>query len=249
MTRTINLSLSKLSNHYQRKSSFLIFLLILMGVALPSLSGSASYNFFEKLARILMNPYFNMLFFIASGVNVIYMRSEFTKSYNLASRVGDYKTLVVTFIKDIVLATAFLYVIAIILACAGAIIFSFGEHAMVTHPVYGFNVIYYLLFFIVRGFIFTSLVNVIIYLVSIAFRNRLTMLIILVCNVYFLIVSSGKSIKHFYQMSLLYHNYFLTGYYASFPLEIICSLFEGVLLLFICTIICRLIISKKRDLV
>ncbi|MEE0699386.1 MAG: hypothetical protein U0M66_02190 [Bacilli bacterium] len=248
MTQMISISLLKVNQLFKRKNNVLIFLLILMGVALPTLSGSLYYGFFQKLMQILTNSYFNMFFFIASGLNIIYMRSEFTNSYNLVSRISNYKMLIKSFVKDIIVGTVLLYLVSFVLASSGAIIFSFGNHQLFNHPVYGVNVLYYLLFYILRALVFASVVNVIIYLLSNLLKSKLTMVIILVFGIMFMIVPF-RNVTHFYEMSVFYHDYFLSTSYQSFSLEIICSMFEGMLLLFIGNVLYRLLVLKKRDLV
>lgn len=249
MKCNIEFFVCKLNYYFQKKNSLLIFLLILVGVILPTVSGSVGISFFEKLYRIITNQFFNMFFILACGLGIIYIKNEYTKSYNFISRTKDYKQLIKDFIKDIVLVTSFLYCIAIVLSVAGACIFCFGNYEFVTHPTYDFNIIFYLVFFLIRSIVISSIINIIIYLFSCIFKNKISLFLILFSSVIFTNLVPAKVVYHFYDMNILYHYYFLSVEYSSFWVEIICSSLEILLLLMLGNFIYKIIISKKRDLV
>lgn len=237
-----------LNSYFKKKSNLLIFLILVIGVLVPGLSGSSNYGFFAKLNSILHNPYFNMFFFIATGLNVIYMRSNFSKNYDFIIRCENYSHLIKKFVLQIVIATAILYITSFILACSVSALFCYGNYSFNNHDVYGFNILYYLIFFFVRSILFASIINVIIYLLSCVFKRNVVMFIILLFSALFLLIPSGKVVLHFYDAGLFYHYYFLDVYYISFWLEIISSLLQFILLIIISLLIYNCVIRKKRDL-
>lgn len=249
MKKKINYNLPILNNLLNRKHNLIIFLLILIGVIVPSVSGNPFATLYEKIYAILTNPLFNFFFFLAVGISCIYAKCEFSKSYNLISRVGNYKKFIKENIKYIFIETIFWYIIAIILSLSGAFLLCLGEYGLVNHPNYDFNILYYLIFFCIRGSVIAGLVNVIIYLISNFLKNKFTIVLLLALNILFLIVTKQNTINNFYNMSILYHNYFLNINYVSFLLEVLCTFLECTLLLMIKKFMFKVIISKKRDLV
>lgn len=241
---------SKLNYFFNKKSNLFVFLLIFLGAVLSTLSGSLSYNFWYKLFDILNNPIFNMLFFISIGLNVIYMMSEFSKSYLIVSRYKNFPQMIKKIAKDISIYTLYLYIISLIIAISGAIIFSFGNFNMINHPFYDIPIIFYIIFYIIRNAIIICIINLIIYLLLILFKKIFATFIIMLNSVFFFILFTDSSnILHFYNIKIIYHYYFTSIRYSSFLLEIVCSFFEIFVLAFIYKIFYKYIVSKKRDLI
>ncbi len=244
----ISLNFVKFNYYFSKKNTLLIFLLILVGCLIPTLSGSESFNFWYKLLNILRNPIFNMLFFIAVGLNVIYLISDFSKSYEIISRYQNVRKNIDKNKKDIFIYTIYISFISLLIAISGAIIFSFGDFAMLKY--YNLPIIYYIIFYFIRNSIIAGIINVIIYyLFMILKKISITILILLNSLLFTLLPISSSVIKHFYNMKLLYHYYFLETYYETFFLEIICSLLEILILVFFSKIIYSFIIKKRRDLI
>lgn len=243
------IKISKYTSYFENKNNLLIFLLILIGVLVPVFSGSTSFNFWYKLYSILTSAFFNMMFFLAIGVNVISLSAELSKSYNIISRYADYKVLIKNFIKDIVATTLILSLVAIILSVSGAIILSFGDFSMITHERYNIPIVIYLIFFAIRNSIFACIINVIIYMLFLSLKKIFTMIIILFINILFVLLPSHTTvISHFYNVPYLYHYYFMEVPYYSFFLELICSILQLIILIAVYKILFRIVILKKRDL-
>lgn len=241
---------AKFNYYFSKKKSILIFLLLLMGVLVPTLSGSESYNFWYKLFNILNNPVYNMLLFISIGINAIYMANEFMSSYFVISRYQNIKNTIKEFEKDIIVFTIFLLAISFIIAIAGAIIFSFGDFRMINHPYYDFPIIYYILFFLIRSFVIATLVNSILYLFMFKFNKIVSTFIILINGtLFFSLPDNNFLISHFYNMNFLYHYYYNFIKYSSFFLEIIISIIEIIILIGLNKFVFWYVSKEKRDLI
>ncbi len=240
---------SKINFQFSKKNSILIFLLLFIGVLLPTLSGSSSFNFWNKLYNILNNPIYNMLLFISIGVNVIYFISDMINNHMIVSRYNNYKKVIKIFLRYIAIFTIYLMLVSFIMAIAGAIIFSFGDFKMINHSVYDIPIIIYILFFLIRSIIIACIINSIIYLLSLLL-NKFIMTIIILLNgsIFFLISYDMSFIEHFYDMHLLYHYYYNSINYGSIFLELIVSIIQILLLIIISKIIFGLVTRKKRDL-
>lgn len=241
--------LLKINYQFNKKKYLLIFLLLLLGVLLPTLSGTKSYNFWNRLYNILNNPVYNMMLFISVGINLIYLAGDMKSNYMIISRYGDLKLINKKFIEDIIIFTVYLIFISFILAIASSVLFSFGDIKMINHPLYDIPMVIYILFFFLRSIILASIVNSIIFLVYTLFNKIITIIIVLINSSYFMINNvSSSSIAHFYNMHLLFHNYYTYVNYNSFFLEIIISIMEIIIMFIINNIIFNIAVRKKSDL-
>ncbi len=242
-------NVSKINYYFERKNSLLIFLLLLIGVLIPALSGSPSNNFWYRLFSILNSPFLNFMYFSAIGLNSIYISSELSKSYNVVNRYSNYKNLITSFVKDVIITTIILSIATIVLSISGAILFSFGNITMIQHPYYNFPIVIYIIFYIIRFFLFTCILTSIVYLLSLLFNKISSIIIILVFSSFFMILPEFLSdVNHFYNMPLLFYYYFLQIHYSTIFLEIICSILQFFMLLLVYKIIYKKITIKKRDL-
>ena len=162
---------SKINYQFNNKKCLLIFLLLFIGVLLPTLSGSESYNFWSKLYNILNNPVYNMLLFISIGINMIYLIGEMMNNYMIILRCENLNKIIKKFINDVVIFTIYLIFVSFIMAIAGSIIFSFGDMKMINHPIYNIPMIVYIMFFLLRSIMIASIVNSIIFIIYIAFNK------------------------------------------------------------------------------
>lgn len=241
--------LSKINYYFDKKHSILIFLLLLLGVMIPAFSGSLTNNFWYRLWSILTSPFLNFMFFISIGLNVIYVSSELSKSYNVVNRYTNYHVLIKKFIIDIISTTLCLSVVSFILAIAGAIILSFGDMSLFNHPTYNFTIVFYILFHIIKISILACIINSILYLLVILIKKTGTTILILVSSSIFMVFPVyNKTILHFYNVPLLYHYYFLAVDYITFQLEFISTLFQLFILILIYNFLYKVVTIKKRDL-
>ncbi len=239
----------KINNHLNQKNILLIYLLILLGVLIPTLSGNVNHNFWYRLFNIQNSSFFNMMLFFAIGLNTIYYISECLKSYDFIIRYQNFKQMINIFIKDIIIFTIYFSFIALILSISGAILFSFGNFQIINHSFYNFSIIYYIIFFFIRSLIISSLINVLLFLLFIKFNKFTNLLIIIINSSLFMFISIGKlKVPHFYNMPILLHYYYIPTLYTDFLLELICSILEVILLIGIIKVIYSIFSCKKKDL-
>ena len=250
MKSKLKFCISRFNYHFDKKQNLFIFLLLCLGTIIPTVSGCPDNNFWHRLFAILTNHVFNTMLFIAIGLNVIYMASEFSKSYNIVSRFDNYKKIVMNFMQNIIIYTIYLTIVSLILAIAGATLFSFGDFSMIKHPIYKMPMIYYILFYVVRSCVLSSIINVILYLVLIIFKNIMTTIVLISNSLLFLVISLDFSyISHFYNMPILPHYYYTSISYSSFILEFMCTTIELLLLIILGKIMFYMVTYKKRELV
>ena len=63
---------NKLNSYLVKKQAFLIFLLLIVGVVVPTFSSTIIVNFWYCLYRIFVNSMFNFFFCIALGFNTVF---------------------------------------------------------------------------------------------------------------------------------------------------------------------------------
>lgn len=234
---------------FRQKRNLLVYLLLFLGVLLPALSGSDNYNFWYRIYYILISPFYNAMFYLAIGISTIYMIGEFSKSYTIASRCSDYRAFIKNNMKSIIVQIMYLFVVSFILVIAGAIFFSFNNFGMINHPDYALPIIYYILVYLIRSFLFCSLVTLILYLLFLVVKKvGATVLVLINSSCFYLLLFDVPLVKHFYNMPLLYQYYYGAFHCSTFGLEIICSTLEFIILYIIYKIISRIVLIKKRDL-
>lgn len=249
MNRNGHLKFLRYNYLLSKKDIMLTFLLILLGIAIPVISGTPETNFWYRLYVILKHPFTNTLFSLAIGFSIVYIFSYYTREYNVILRLSDYKKVIKKMATDICFYIGFFLLIYLILAMAGAILFCLGNYQMIDHPDYGVPIILYIIFYLFRMFAFLSITSFSIYMIFLVLKKGWTTIIfilnsLLIC----LLPDKVERIDHFYQLPLLYHYYLFDVRYQSFLLELICSILELLLLFIILEVLYRLIVKKKRDL-
>ena len=217
--------LVRLNSFFSKKNNILIYLIIFIGVLIPSLSPSFDTNIWNRLLSILNNPFFNCMYFFAIGLNVMYMVKENSKSFNFIIRFNNYHNLIKSFIKDIIIYTIFLYFISFILSFAGSILFSLDNFSMVDYFDYSFPVIIYIIFFAIRSIMISCLLNIIIYLLTLNRGKILSTIILTINSSLFLVLPQNyKIINHFYDLHIFPQYYYMYNSYSTFMLETICTI-------------------------
>lgn len=243
------LFITTINNIYKKKKYFLIYLILFIGVLIPTFSNYSTYNFWYRLYSIITNPYVNTCFFISTGLNIIYIIKETSKNYYILNRTPSYKKMIINNTKLISISTTYLFLITIILSIAGALLFSFANISSINRPLYNINIIYYIILYIIRYILFSNIINNIIFFLLALTNQYISLLIVLLNSSIFLFLTNKTNITHFYNLPLIPHYYFNQTPYQTFLLEIICSLEELLILLLVAAIIYKIITKKKRDII
>lgn len=248
MKKIYNEFKNRINYYFGSKNSLLIYLIIVIGILVPTVSGNPTSNFFYRFYLIINNRILHIMIFLAMFLNIGNIITKQSRNYFTIIRYTNYKTLIKTIIKDLFYCSIYLSVISIILSIAGSVLFCFGDFSFINHPNYSFNIIIYFIFFSLRMIIIYILISCIIFLVLSLFNNFIIKSLVVINNLLFIILSV-KTINYFYEMPLLYHYYLFSNTYQNFLLEIICSLIEILVLGWIVVILYKFAIKKKRDLI
>lgn len=114
------------SNNLKKEQDFFLFFIILVGVLIPTISGSENYNFWVRLDTILKNTYFQFLLFIAISLNTFWTTSEYLKNKEIIIRFKNYKKIIEVLCQKLIISTFYLLLTGFVLAISGAWAFSLG---------------------------------------------------------------------------------------------------------------------------
>lgn len=238
-----------MTDHYLNKNTILLaFLLMVVGTLIPALSGMFGLSFWEKLFYILTSSFFNTMFYICISLIVIHTTLRLSKNYNYITRYQQYSNLLKHNSCIIIRSVCELYIMAVIVAVAGAIIFSFFNFNGSLHPTYSIYLPIYLLFFLGKSIIIHCTIGVLIYLGFIIFKRNITIgILIFFLLMFYVNFSFFPVVEHFYQLPFLFHSYLLDTIYSSFILEIICTSLYIIVLIFFTKGVFWFVARKKRE--
>lgn len=234
-------------NSLKNEQSLFLFLIIFVGVLIPTISGSENCNFWVRLDTILKNTYFQFLLFVAISLNTFWTTDEYLKNTEIVIRFKNYKKVSEVLCQKLVISIFYLLLIGFILAIAGAWVFSLGDRQMIIIENYQINLSTYILFFIIRMIVITILLNLIVLLVSLKLKKiGFIGCSSINCLFLFFPISSDTFISRFYELIILPHAYFMNISYSSFVLEIICSCIEVSILLLVFKSLFYFFVSKSK---
>lgn len=238
-----------LNKYIDKNSNLLIFLLCLLGVLIPALSGRAGTNMWEKYSLILTSSFFNTMFSLALLIIMITVSQKLSTNYFYISRYSKYSFLIKTNIKALIIITIMTYMISQILILGGAVLFSFGNNSLIADPNYKIPIVMYILFQIIKGTVFYCFIATIMYLLSILLKKRASQILIVLLSLLYFILPEIERVEHFYQLPWLYHYYLVNVKYTTLFVECICSVLYGFILYGFIKLLYKKAISNKRDLI
>ncbi len=243
----IKIYFSRLNTFFNRKENLLIFLILLIGVSVPAFSGLMHNNFYYRLQSILTSPIFNVMCFCALGLNVIFLKKELANNANIVIRYQTYSKMIQKNEKDICVFSVYICLIAVILSIAGAIVSCFGDYSFFIQASYQIPMLFCIIVAIIRFIVFQTILQVILYLISIRLNDFCAAIVILIQCVLVGVLQIPKPIEHFYNLPLLPYYYFRNLTYTSFWLEILCFILYTIFLVGIWKIIEYWVSRKKQD--
>ena len=238
-----------INNYLDRNNGLLVFLLLFIGTLIPSISGYLGTNMWEKLLYIISNPVFNTMLFISIGFIILKSSIKLSQNYFYVCRYPHYKIMIKNNIKTIIVLIIFISIISIILALAGAVVFSLGNISLEQHSKYNISIIIYILFRLFRGMVFNCFIGIDFYCLYLLFQKNVYRLFVILSSFLCFLLPNLQEVKHFYNLPFIYHYYFMNVEYSSFFLEIICSLLYGLILIFLTKLIYKLASKNKKDLI
>lgn len=236
----------KYNEYFKKKNNIIVLLIIISGVLIPTFESHDSFDFWNNLNHVLVNPYNNMLLFLACIININNYSYSNKYRFNIINRFGSYREYMLNEIKDIVIINACVYVSYIIIAIASAIFLSFGLFGTFSYGYYDISIVIYEIFFIIRGLVLLTLIGIG-YYILLSKNNRyfsLGVLFIILCC---FIIPNMDSLK-IGNMYILYSSYFTNLNYHSFLIECLNSISYIVILSFLVLGGLILFSKKKRDI-
>lgn len=247
MKNNLEIYFSSISYYFTNKKNKLVYLILLIGVLVPAFSGSSTTNFWFRLYNIFGSSFLWFSFFLAVGISSLNSFELYFKNYNIYNRYSDFKSLVKKYILDISMFTTILYVSLLIFSIAGALMFSYNNFTTYLYQEYNINIVIYIIFKIITNYIFSILVNIIVYSLPFVLKKFEIICLVLLNCFTFQLPSLRSSINHFYEMPFLYHEYFSSLKCSSFLLELICNLFMILTLFLFNNLVYYIVTRKKRD--
>lgn len=237
----------KYDEHFKKKNNIIILLIIISGVLIPTFETHYSFDFWNNLNHILVNPYNNMLLFLACIINVNNYNYGNKYRFNIINRYASYRKYMLNEIKDIIIINACVYVSYILIAIASAILFSFGLFGAFSYGYYDISIVTYEIFFIIRGLVIITLICIGYYILLSKNNRYFTFGVILMVLCCFIIPSMDSlKIGNIY---VLYSSYFTNLNYSSFLMECLSSILYIVLLVILVYGEFFLFSRKKRDII
>lgn len=243
----MNYNKNKYNEHFNRKNTIIVLLIVIFAVAIPSFEYHQTFNFWLNFNYIITSHYTNMLLILAYIVNTqLYIRDN-KRKYLIVLRYKTYATYLKNNLKDIIYINFYVFLSYLLLSMASSIIFSFGNFAMPIHASYNINYLAYLPIVLIREYFIINIIVSIYYLLLEKNNKFSSILVIILSIVLFLVDDINKvKISNFY---LLYPSYFQSTIYSSFSVEIIYSLLYVVILCFIYLVTFKIFTKKKRDMI
>lgn len=238
--------LMNIDSFIPKKEYTLLFLISILAIIPPILSGYQSSNFLQRLLNVIESPLSNILFFLEIIIltNCILMRVCYNPLF--LSRYTTYKDLIKNGVLTIIISTIILYLSFFLVASAGSIIFSFGNYQLSIYEQYHINIIFYIIFKLIKNIVIYSIISVFILYIFIYFKNIIPKCCIIVLNIACFFISPSKSITRIFKAPILFQNYLIAINYSSFYLEITTFILYVICLILILQLLYGFMIKRKR---
>lgn len=235
-----------INNYYHTKKSLLVFLLILVGVLIPTFSGNVGSNMWYRFNSIFTSKIFNVLISLAMLYNIFIIINT-KNNYNLLIRFKNSKNIIKNYIIDIIICTLYLCFISLIVTLSGSIIFSWGNFQIITHIGYDISILIYVIVQYVKFIFFHLVVNIIIYLICLKYKKEFIKIIGII-NILIYFVINTDIINFGYYILIFFPQILLIGpIFSSFKFDIIFSTFEFVLLIMLLIFLYNKNINERGD--
>lgn len=227
--------------------------LILIGVLITVFSPSANYNFWNRLTDCLTNETNIMILLLVVSSNVISISKEL-KNSNILLRYSNYETYLKNSLIINLIYTLLLLIINLIFCVLGTFIINLymdsGNVTFIIHEIYGFNQLFYLIFFEFRMIIFILLIVTIIFFIYQNNNSKTTLFIlVLIVSTFFININYPSLVNDLTNIPLIVTRFFSLINYANIYLELSATLIQFILLCIINSFLKYLLIKKRNELV
>ncbi len=228
----------------------LAYILIVLGVIAGYISIlKDNYNFFILFLQTLTSMIGNLFLFFALYIVSKRTSEQYFQNYNYIIRNINYKKNFKENIKSIIFNVLYFYLLYTLLIVSISLIFSIDGKTILIYNEYNINILLYDIYVFVKNGIILSLIFCIISILN-SLNNRIMNVIIIVLNlIMFTLTNRNDIIYHFYDMSVIPHNYILNNLnFSNFYIDIISTILM-ILMLFIIENISFNLIVKKREII
>lgn len=242
-----NISNAKVKQYFTRYST-LWFLVLLLVAGVDLFTSKPVINFWFYLESSLTSVVSNILFLLIIMINVFFFYKEFKSDNMLWNRFGSKKSKILCDLQSTIKISAILFLSYITLIVSGSLILCNGQFYFIEHSSYGFNLLYYIIFSIIRYFIYVQIISIITYF-GIASKNVKTSFIVIVLLLSSILITPiwRTEVKGFYNFSVFMAAYLNGVFFSSYITEIICSILNIVFYVLLGLIFWHQFVEKKRD--
>lgn len=238
--------LINIDNYISKKDITLLFLLLVLAIIPPAISGNPNSNMGEKFIYIVNNPLSNILFFIGIIIIIINIKKNICYNELLYARYDNYKQMISCGIKSIIISVINFYTAFIVVAIAGSILFCLGNYQFDIYDKYNISMMFYILFKYIKNFLIYEFVSIIIFILSFFIKKQsVKFIFLLLLFLFYFLNFTNFKINHFYQIPILFQTHLLSTNYISFYIEFIISTIYLIFLYVIEKLIFILAIKKK----
>lgn len=242
----INRIINTINYYYHSKKSLLIFLLILIGVLIPSFSGNVGLNVWHRFYNIVTSKIFNVLLSFAMLYNIFIIVNEKT-NYNLLIRLKNKRNIIKKYIVDIVICTLYLCIISLIVTMAGAIVFSRGDFKIIAHNEYNISILLYIIAQYIKLILFHTILNITIYLICCRYKKSIIKIFGIINSLIYFVIDVEIINLGYYVIMIFPQILLINPIFSSFGFEIIFSVIEFVLLIMLLMFLYNKNINERGD--
>lgn len=235
-----------LNSFVTKKTYTSIFLICIMAIIPSVLSGIQGANVWERLLNVIESPLSNVIFFLSLIILISSIIKNVCYNHFFLSRYSTYEELVKNGLAAIIISTIILYCSFFIIAIASSFLFSFGNYQISLYENYHINILFYLIFKLIKNSCIYTIASSFIFLIFIYLKNDIIKFLIIILNVIFFFIKPSFIIDRIFKIPSLFQNYLISLNYLSFYLEFVVFIVYILILLIILRLLYKLIIKRKR---
>ena len=236
-------------NYFSKKENKLLFLIIILAVLPPTVSGMQNMNLWDKLIVTIENPLANIMFFLGIIIIILNVKKRICYNEMFYFRFNNQKELLINGIRTVAIAVSIYYTIFILISLAASSFLCLGNYELSVYEKYSVAMPVYILFKYIKNEIIYVIISTIIFILSnLIIKKYLKYILVLLLLVFFFLPYENWHISHFYQIPIFFQAYLLNTNFISFYNEIIVLLIYIFLLLALSKLIFNYSIKRKNNL-
>ncbi len=232
---------------YLNGKYFSLLLLCLFSIGLMNAFGArTNFNFWSNLVFSLQDSISIALFFCIIILSVFIYKNRSKKDYLLLNRIGSYKEKIKTDLTILILISLILFLAHIIINIFFSIIISKNDFHLIFYKYYKVPILIYLFIHILKFGIYTVLITILTYLLSLNKKTTFIALLLMLVNL--LNFSQLEVINIFSEFNFVYSYYLVGMEYSSFNMEITFSIINIIIYILIGALLYNRYSRRKVDI-